>query len=207
MKKVINIQSWKRRDHFLFFRRFDDPFYDITVHVDMTRFSERVKEEKAPFFISYLYASLKAIHHEPAFRLRLEEDSVVEFDTISAGPAIERPDGTFGFSRIPYHEDFGVFCRQAEKEIKRVRDNSDLYDDSEDLDVIYYSTIPWFSFTGLSQPRMNLKTDSVPKIVFGRIEKENDRLIMPMALQVHHALIDGRDIADYLKHFQNFLNE
>jgi chloramphenicol O-acetyltransferase type A len=207
MKKVINIQSWKRRDHFLFFRRFDDPFYDITVHVDMTRFSERVKEEKAPFFISYLYASLKAIHHEPAFRLRLEEDSVVEFDTVSAGPAIERPDGTFGFSRIPYHEDFGVFCRQAEKEIKRVRDNSDLYADSEDLDVIYYSTIPWFSFTGLSQPRMNLKTDSVPKIVFGRIEKENDRLIMPMALQVHHALIDGRDIADYLKHFQNFLNE
>lgn len=206
MKTVIDMKTWKRREHFQFFRRFDDPFYDVTVRINMTRFSKRVKKHQSPFFLSYLYDSLKAIHQTPPFRLRLEGDRVVDFDTLSAGPAIERPDGTFGFSRIPYSDNFEQFCTQALREIERVRNSSVLHDDSKDLDVIYYSTVPWFSFTGLSQPRMNLKSDSVPKIVFGKIEKENEQLIMPMAIQVHHALIDGRDIADYVRLFQECLD-
>lgn len=206
MKKTIDIQHWKRREHYLFFRRFDDPFYDVTIPVDMTRFSERVRKDNDPFFLSYLHASLEAVHQTPAFRQRIEHESVVEFDCVSAGPAIERPDGTFGFSRIPFNEDFQVFCRNAREEIDRIKKNSALHDDSTELDVVFYSTIPWFTFTGLSQPRMNLKIDSVPKIVFGKIEKDGNRLVMPMGIQVHHALVDGRDIAQYIHAFQHFLD-
>lgn len=207
MKKIIDLNTWKRREHYLFFRRFDDPFYDVTVRFDMTIFSRKVKESKTPFFLSYLYASLKAVHQIQAFRLRIDNDQVVEFDRVAAGPAIERPDGTFGFSRILYNDNFNVFCNQAREETEKVKKSIDLHDDSDELDVIYYSTVPWFSFTGLTQPRMNMKTDSVPKIVFGRIEEENSRLIMPAGLQVNHALIDGRDIADYCKVFQALLDQ
>jgi len=207
MKKIINLASWKRREHYIFFRRFDDPFYDVTVQFDMTTFSRKIKESGAPFFLSYLYASLKAVHQVQAFRLRIENDSVVEFDRVAAGPAIERPDGTFGFSRIAYDDDFDTFCKLARDETEKVRNSSVLHDDSCELDVVYYSTVPWFGFTGLTQPRMNLKTDSVPKIVFGRIEEFNGRFIMSAGLQVNHALIDGRDIADYCKAFQKFLDQ
>jgi len=206
MKKIIDLDLWKRREHFLFFRRFDDPFYDVTVRFDMTSFSQKIKEMNSPFFLSYLYASLKAVHQIPAFRLRIEKDDVVEFDRVAAGPAIERPDGTFGFSRISYDEDFETFCNEARDVMETVKNSSELHDDSGELDVVYYSTVPWFSFTGLTQPRMNLKTDSVPKIVFGRIEELNGRLFMPAGIQVNHALIDGRDIADYCKVFQKLLD-
>jgi chloramphenicol O-acetyltransferase type A len=207
MKRMIDLKSWKRREHYLFFRRFNDPFYDVTVHFDMTAFSRNVKESGAPLFLSYLYASLKAVHQIPAFRLRIENDKVVEFDRVAAGPAIERPDGTFGFSRIAYDEDFNAFCKKAREETERVKMRKDLHDDSNELDVVYYSTLPWFGFTGLTQPRMNVKTDSVPKIVFGRIEENNGRYRMAAGIQVNHALVDGRDIGDYCKVFQTLLDQ
>ena len=36
MKKLIDIDNWKRKEHFLFFSKFEEPFFGVTVKVDCT---------------------------------------------------------------------------------------------------------------------------------------------------------------------------
>ncbi len=37
MKTEINLDSWKRKSHFEFFSAMDEPFYGLTVEIDVTQ--------------------------------------------------------------------------------------------------------------------------------------------------------------------------
>ena len=36
MRKLVDINSWNRKDHYNFFKNFDEPFYGIVANVDST---------------------------------------------------------------------------------------------------------------------------------------------------------------------------
>ena len=72
----------------------------------------------------------------------------------------------------------------------------------ERIDVIHYSALPWFSFTGLTHPRNYNDGDSIPKISFGRIFEQGGRMMLPLSILVHHGLIDGYHVGLYIKAFR-----
>ena len=46
MKKILDIENWNRKEHFLFFKNFDDPFFGVTADVDFTDTYRKAKEDK-----------------------------------------------------------------------------------------------------------------------------------------------------------------
>jgi len=45
------------------------------------------------------------------------------------------------------------------------------------------------------------KGDSIPRIVFGRCVREGKCMKMPVSVEVHHALVDGLDVARFYERF------
>ncbi len=207
MKQKIDLKTWNRRDHFYFFKDFEDPLWGVTVNVDCTKAYIYAKENNISFFLLYLYKSLKAAIDIEAFKYRIVDDDVVCYDVLMASPTIDRKDGTFGFSYIEYHEDFNIFIEKAKEVIKKVQDEKGLIPATHNENVIHYSTVPWVQFTAVEYPRNNPKHDSIPKITFGKVYTENDKLKMPVSLLVHHALIDGYHIGKHIDLFQKYLDE
>ena len=72
--------------------------------------------------------------------------------------------------------------------------------------MVHITTIPWFSFTALSHPRHFKFRESIPKISFGKFFSENQKLLMPVAVHVHHALIDGYHVGQFFELFQEILD-
>ncbi|MFK7971907.1 MAG: CatA-like O-acetyltransferase [Bacteroidia bacterium] len=203
---LLDIEKWSRRDHFYFYKAFDEPFYGITVNVDVSKAYQRSKDHGWSFFLYYLHTSLKAANSVENLRYRIHGESVRIFDTIQAAATINRPDGTFGFSHIPYVEDFAEWLVLAEAEVARVRAEKGLNPTLSGPDVIHYSAIPWLHFTSMSHARNLSIPDSVPKIYFGKIASEEDgRMMMPVSVHVHHALVDGIHIAAFIEEFQELL--
>lgn len=97
MKQVIDLDNWNRKEHFAFFSAFDDPFFGVTTLVDFTDVYRQSKEQNVSFFLYSLHFLLKCVNETDAFKLRIEKDSVVRYDTIHISPTIGREDGTFGF--------------------------------------------------------------------------------------------------------------
>lgn len=203
---LLDIDSWPRRDHFNFFRQFDEPFFGITVQVDCSKAYTRAKEMNASFFLYYLHKSLAAANQTEPFRYRIVNDQVVVYETINASPTINRPDGTFGFAYIDYHEQFDHFHNQAKKVIDLVQRSSGLVPAVSGENVIHYSSVPWINFTSLSHARSFSHNDSIPKISFGRMTKENGRCTMPVSIHVHHALMDGYHVGMFVELFQKLMN-
>ena len=105
MKKLIDLDNWNRKEHFLFFSKFEEPFFGVTVKVDCTTAYQKAKEKGVSFFLYYLYRALKTANEIENFRYRIIENQPYDFATVNASPTINRPDGTFGFAYMDYFED------------------------------------------------------------------------------------------------------
>jgi chloramphenicol O-acetyltransferase type A len=110
--KIIDKENWERKEHFEFFSAFDEPFFGLVAQVEVSKAYRISKSENKSFFALYLYAALTAANSIEAFRMRLVEDQIVLFDEIHASPTLGRKNNTFGFSFIPYTQDFGIFQKQ-----------------------------------------------------------------------------------------------
>lgn len=206
MKRKIDVTTWDRKDHFQFFSKFEEPFHGVCVLVEVTKIHKFCKENKVSFFLKYLHLSLKSANETEAFRYRILDNQVYEFEVINASPTIARKKGPFGFSYMDYHPDFSTFEKAAIKEIERVENSTGLQPAISGENVIHYSSMPWLAFTSLSHARSFSFADSCPKISFGKVEEKEGKLLMPMAIHVHHGLVFGKDVADYVDRFQELLN-
>jgi chloramphenicol O-acetyltransferase type A len=45
MKQLINLEEWNRKEHYLFFSKFEEPFYGVTVKIDCTIAYQNAKEK------------------------------------------------------------------------------------------------------------------------------------------------------------------
>lgn len=204
MKQLIDIENWNRKEHFKFFSAFDDPFFGVTTLVDFTEVYHQSKEERKSFFLYSVHFLLRCINELEAFKLRIEDEQVVKYDLIHLSPTIGREDGTFGFGFFEYNADLGLFIQNAEKEIERVENSSGLSfsPDAGRPDLIRYSALPWFAFSEMKHAVSFGKGDSVPRISTGKLVQENNKYLLPVSITAHHALMDGRNIAELLEKLQ-----
>jgi len=206
MKRTLHIETWARREHYLFFKDFDEPFFGVNLRVDCTGAYLASKRQGHSFFLSYLHKALQAANETEAFRIRIENDEVVIFDRINASPTVGRPDGTFAFSYMQYHPDFEVFAAAGQAEIDRVRSSSGLCLGDEKPDVIHFSSAPWIDFNGIAHARHFSLRDSVPKITFGKMIESGGRKSMPLAIHAHHGLMDAWHVGQFLERFEELMS-
>ncbi len=206
MKKYLNIETWNRKPHFEHFNRFNDPYFAVVNHLDVTKAYQYSRDTEVSFFALYLFTCMKAINAVENMRYRIEDDKVVIHDVIHASATISREDNTFGCTFIHFSEEFEIFYENLKREKKRVLNSTDLFPPINSEDCIYCSSLPWFSFTGHKEPHLGIK-ESVPKLAFGKFEKKDEKLMMPVSIAVNHALVDGYHVGLFFKHYQDELDK
>jgi chloramphenicol O-acetyltransferase type A len=205
--RAIDLKTWKRREHFQLYRAYAQPFFSVTVEVDVTRLWNASRKPSGPsFFLASLYMMLKAVNETEAFRLRLRKRGVWLHDRVAVGPTIAREDGTFAFARLEFGDRIDRFVAAGQKAITESRVRKTLAPEQEgDDDIVYHSTLPWFRFTSFTNA-MPGGDDSIPRLVFGKCTRDRQAMKMPLAVEVHHALVDGVDVGTFIERFQAGLN-
>ncbi len=206
MKQKLNLETWNRKEHFLFFKQMQEPFFGITTTIDCTKAYQKSKELEVSFFTYYLHKTLVAVNSIEPFRYRIIEDEIYIFDKIDASATILREDKTFGFSLIEYDNDVSVFSEIVRKEIARIQTTSGLFTREFSENLIHFSALPWVNFTSFFHARSFTWPDSCPKISFGKMMEENGKKTMSMSVHVHHGLIDGIVVGEFLDFFEKLMN-
>ncbi|RED24800.1 chloramphenicol O-acetyltransferase type A [Flavobacterium cutihirudinis] len=208
MKTLLDLENWNRKEHFAHFKQMEEPFFGATVEIDCTKAYQKAKELKVSFFIYYLHKTLVAVNSIENFKYRIADDQIYINDRVDASATIGREDGTFGFSLIEYNPDFKTFEKTALAEIERIQNTTGIFTRSFDDDnVIHFSAIPWLNFTSLSHARSYTFPDSCPKISFGKMmTSETGKRTIAMSVHVHHGLMDGLHVGQFVDTFQEAMN-
>lgn len=209
VKTLLDIENWPRKEHFLFFKQFEEPFFGLTVEIDCTKAYSTAKKLETSFFVYYLHKTLVAVNTIEPFRYRIIDDAVYIYDRIDVSATIMREDTTFGFSLIEYAPDFDVFAANTFQEIERIQNTSGLLTrEFPNNNLIHFSAIPWVNFTSLSHTRSYTFPDSCPKISFGKMTiGENGERKMSMSIHAHHGLMDGFHVGQFVECFQELMNK
>jgi chloramphenicol O-acetyltransferase type A len=208
MKTPLDLGNWNRKEHFLFFKQMEEPFFGITTTIDCTRGYKTAKQMGTSFFVYYLHKTIVAVNAIEPFRYRIIDDNIYIYDTIDVSATIMREDKTFGFSLIKYSADFDIFAATTFQEIERIKNTQGLFTrEFKDTNVIHFSAVPWINFTSLSHARNYTFPDSCPKISFGKMMvEENGKRTMSMSVHSHHGLMDGYHVGQFVDCFQGLMN-
>ena len=207
--KILDQSLWKRKEHFDFFSKYDEPYFGIVSEIDCTKAYQLSKSRNQSFFSNYLHKSICAVNLIEEMRYRIIDDQIVIYDQIHPAATIGRTDGTFAFTFTPFNLDFNIFDKELKAEIKKVKNSSGIRLKEGDTrkDVVHYSSIPWHAFSGLTHARKFKFDESAPKITFGKMFTRDEHQLMNVAIYVHHGLVDGFHVAQYLEYFQNLMDE
>ena len=207
MKQKLDLDTWNRKEHFLFFKQMDEPFYGITTTIDCTQAYTKAKTLGISFFSYYLHKTLSAVNAIENFRYRIIEDEVYLFDVIDASATVMREDKTFGFSYMAYAEDPIDFAQIVQTEIERIQTTTGIFTREYPENLIHFSALPWINFTSLSHARSFTWPDSFPKISFGKLMDNKGTQSMPISVHVHHGLVDGYHVGLFIELLQQLMNE
>jgi chloramphenicol O-acetyltransferase type A len=196
----IDIDQWKRRQHYDLYRSLPHPWWGLTAEVDVTWLWDACAREKRSFFLASSFAALGALNATEAFRLRIRPEGVWCHDEVGLSPTVMRDDETFRFSRLAPRPTFDEFEAESRVVMDRARQQDALEVDPDDA-AVYSSALPWIRFTSFTNP-FEGPMDSIPRLVFGKAAREGVSRRMPVGVEVHHALVDGLDVARFLQRFE-----
>ena len=209
--RIIDLDSWSRREHYEFFKPYPIPFFSITTSVDVAPLRELLKARDVSFTVGLLYVLSRAANELPEFRQRIRQDAPIEYERVHPGITILCEGDVFQFCFLTYFDNFQRFAHEAAEAMETSRHGEALVPESiadegrlRD-DMLYCTSLPWFSFSGMLHPVSPDPMDSVPRIAWGRFEEQNGRLNLPLNVQAHHAFIDGVHLAKFLRKVEDFI--
>jgi len=205
MPKYLDVATWSRRDLFEFFLSYDNPYFNVCTRLDLTNLLLFLRSRPdVSVSLAYHYFALRAANEIEPFRYRLRDNEVLIHEVINGGTTVLLPDESFTFAYFDYNEDFDSFISRAQNSVSAALSEKVFKPTPRD-DLIYFTTLPWVSFTSFAHARKRGRGDSVPRIAFGKFAQEDERTLLPFSVEVHHALMDGLHVGRYANRLQEML--
>ena len=203
--KVIDYESWTRREKYEFFCAADQPFYNLGYRLDVTNAYDFAKRNGVSFYMTMTYLVTKAINSVEAFRYARLDGQIVLFDELMPSFTDLKPGSeSFHIVTMPAGDDILAFCREAKR---RSMAQEELIDMSmEGKNLIYISSVPWLDLTALSHERCFDPDDAIPRVAWGKfVDDGHGRKVLGMTMELNHRFIDGYYIAKFNEHLCDFL--
>ncbi|MFC5663912.1 CatA-like O-acetyltransferase [Kitasatospora misakiensis] len=190
----IDLDAWPRRAHFEFYRRRVPCTYSITTELDVTLLAEALRGSRRKTYLAQIWALSTVVNRHEEFRMCL---------TASGAPAVRpvvhpaftvfNPEReTFACVWAPHDPDFGAFHEVAAPLLAEHARATELFPQGEPpADTFDVSSLPWASFTGFNLNIGGGWDHLAPIFTLGRYTEREGRVLLPLAVQVHHAAADG----------------
>ena len=206
MYSILDIENWPRKSTYDFFKNYPDPFFNFTANLDVTPLYRFCKENNLAYSLAALYCSLLAVNEIREFRIRLMDGQLVEFDRIHATQTILNDDETFSFAYFEMKDDIFDFNRAGKAALEKYKALKTFDVERDRFDLIYYSVIPWVSFTSFKHASRLDRNQTIPRVVFGKMfDDGGDRKLMPLSVEANHTVMDGFHVGKFFNRFQEII--
>ncbi len=208
MRQVIDVENWKRKEEYLFFRTFFNPMVSVTVDIDCTKAYWSAREQGVPFSMYYLHAALVAANRIEEFRYRQEGEDVVLYDRIDLFTPISVADGSYRSVLLRMEENLDVFLQRALPIVEAAkRGEGEAHGERKyNRNFILMSVNPWYRFSSVQLTIPQCPQENIPIFTFGKVTEEGGRRMMPVSLSLNDGFVSGYQIGCFLKEFQRLLD-
>ena len=215
---IIDVETWKRKPNFDFYKDKPSPLWGVTVRLDVTKARRVCQEHAWKYLQASLFLMALAVNETEAMQLRMRDEiakdgatktTVIRHHRVHPSCPIMREDETYGFCVFESNANnsFTSFREYAQKALEDFHSASSGMNKSPRDDILHGSVLPWIDFT--SYEHATGSRPDIPKYVFGKIvhNAANDTWSQSFCIHTHHSLADGLHVGRFLDRFQKNLDK
>lgn len=203
--KKIDRETWERREYFEHYLEEVPCTYSMTVRIDVSR----IREKGYRFYPAMLYCLAAAVNRMEEFRTAFRaEGELGIYDTMSPCYTIFHKDThTFSLLWTEFQDSLSAFCEKYEEDLKTYGAVHKMTaKEGIPENTFSVSAIPWTSFEGFHLHLPKSSNYLLPVFTMGKYVLENGRWMMPLAVQVHHAVCDGFHVSRFISELQQLID-
>ncbi|NRY59347.1 CatA-like O-acetyltransferase [Clostridium beijerinckii] len=189
---VININTWARKECFNHFFNNAKCTYSITVNIDITNLYNYIKTNELRFYPTFTWVVSKVINSYEEFKMAFDEEGKLGFfDEIGPSYSVLN-DETKVMSDLytPFNNKFLSFYGDMENALNNYKQDANFTTKFQN-NFFIVSCLPWFDYTSFNVNNEGSSPFLFPMVTWGKFFEEGNKIIMPVTIQVHHAVADG----------------
>ncbi len=204
----IDLENWGRRECYLRFTEETPCTYSITVNLNITKFLLQTKNKKLNFFPCFLFLLSNTVNRYDEFRMGFDADNNLGFyEQLNPLYAVfHNETQTFTSVWSEYNNDVDIFMQNYADDMSIYRGDAKNSKPLNGKNYFNVSSIPWTSFTGFNLNLQRGYDYLLPVFTVGKYFTDNDKTLIPLAIQVHHAVCDGFHVSRFANALQDSLN-
>ncbi len=199
---LIDLEKWERKEFYLHFINEVRCTYSTTVHLDITN----LKGQR--LYPAMIWLLTKVVNLFPEFRTALSDEGLGVYDNMHPAYTIfNKESKTFSGIWTEFDSDYRKFLKAYENDTEKFASSvkfspkSDRPKNSFDI-----SMIPWFTFTAFDINVFDEGKYLLPIFTMGKFIEMDGKRMLPLSIQVHHAVCDGYHIGKFLEALQESIS-
>ena len=194
------VTEYYRQKQFDYYRRYRNPFYSLTFELDATELKAFVERNGYRTYLNLCYFFTRAAQGVEDLRYRLRGGELVLYERLHPGLTVPAADGAYSWLNLEFDEDVHEFNRRAAERWPSPDSPAEMAP-MEHENQIYFTAIPGAVFTGFTHP-WDDPASGAPRAAFGQPFEREDRLWVPVGVQVNHTFVDGRALGQLIERAQ-----
>lgn len=204
--KKIDRENWGRKEYFEHYFSDVPCTYSITVKLDITQ----IKEKEQKLYPTMLFYLATVINRHAEFRTAINEDGELGIysEMIPCYTVFHKDTETFSNLWTEYKANLDDFCTAYEEDMLKYGKQPGITGKPNiPSNSFTVSMLPWATFEGFNLNLQKGYNYLIPIFTIGKYYQENERIIIPIAIQVHHAVCDGFHICRFINELQELIND
>ena len=203
--KKIDKENWGRKEYFEHYFSDVPCTYSITVKLDITR----IKEKKQKLYPTMLYYLATVINRHAEFRTAINENGELGIysEMIPCYTVFHKDTETFSNLWTEYKANLDDFCAAYEEDMLKYGKQPGITGiPNIPSNSFTVSMLPWATFKGFNLNLQKGYNYLIPIFTIGKYYQKNERIMIPISIQVHHAVCDGFHVCRFTNELQELIN-
>lgn len=202
----LNINNWKRKEYFEHYFNNVPCTYSMTVKLDITN----IIKNKLKLYPTMIYYLTMLVNRYDEFKTCLNNEGELGIydEMIPCYTIFHKESQTFSNVWTNYTADYREFIELYNQGLMMYRDNLKMMAKPHlPQNSFPISMIPWTTFEGFNLNLQKGYDYLLPIFTMGKYYHDHDKIILPLAIQVHHAVCDGYHLCRFINELQDEIDK
>lgn len=204
---IVNLNEWSRGSLFKFYIDKMRIVMSLTADVNVTNLRAYSKKNNLNFYPLMLWVVSKIINSHDEFKYSWDDaGNLIKWDFVSPSYTdFHADDENFVKMVTEYSDDLFEFCSRVDKDRQRHKNERAVLD-NQPQNFFDVSCLPWIKYSHFDIHVFDEGKFLAPVVTWGKFEEKDGKLIMPLTMNIHHAVADGFHLSRFFNEVQELVD-
>ncbi len=203
----VEIDKWSRGSLFHFYIEKMRIVMSLTVDINVAPLITYTKKNGLKFYPAMIWVVSKVINSHDEFKYGWDTDgNLIRWDSISPSYTVfNRDDECFSKFVTEYTDDIFEFYQRTVDDQRKYQEERAIIG-NQPQNFFDVSCLPWVKYKHFDVHVFDEGKFLAPVLTWGKYEVQNGNALMPLTMNIHHAVADGFHLSRFFNEVQELID-